>query len=280
MSGPRMDFETLTKETIELSQNLSFDFENFDDEFLKNKSSLFQEDSPLESFSESPDGTTYFEGAGVVYLIERGVSTFCLRGLVSDDLSWEQDLLENKDKDFLKLFRLSEADFEQIEKVSFFPTPSLEIAESIVKTMINRRFPLAETSLCNLSDPGFSWWMDQGESEIKIYFQSHSIDRDKLLIQLGPLGDPMLAAKMMQKASSTLKHFFPIKEYSITNKSISISCCDSGIESFSELTRLFSEGEFFWEEILTMGSGPHYEVLQYLHHLSYRRRFWRLVTEF
>jgi hypothetical protein len=163
MSGPGMDFETLTKETIDLSQNLSFDFEKFDDNFFKNNSNLFSEIDDEEAFSVGLESAPAYEGPGVVYYIEKGVSTFCIRGLVSDDLAWEQDLLESKDKDFLKLFRLTENELDQIEKIGFFPTPSLEIAESIVKIMMNRRFPVAEASLCNLSDPGFSWWMDQGE---------------------------------------------------------------------------------------------------------------------
>jgi hypothetical protein len=287
MSGLSMDFETLTKETIELTQNLNFDFEKFDDEFSKNHSSRFinREESNLIDFSDSEEDTSQiplnctYQGPGVVYLIEKGISTFCIRGIATDDLAWEQDQLETQNSDFLKQFRVSSENLEQCNSIRFFETPSEEIAQGIIKTMMNRRFPIAEASLCNLSDPGFSWWMDQGETEINIYFQSHSIDRDKLLIQLGPLGDSNLATTMMQKASSTLKHFFPIKEYSITPRSMSISCCDTGIEGFSELARLFAEGDFCWEEILSMGSGQHFEVLEYLHQLSFKRRFWKLVSE-
>jgi hypothetical protein len=28
-----------------------------------------------------------------------------------------------------------------------------------------------------------------------------------------------------------------------------------------------------------MGSGQHFEVLEYLHQLSFKRRFWKLVSE-
>ena len=274
-----MDFETLTKETLELTQNLNFDFEKFDDQFSKFNSEILADVSEQEVVDFSLGSQEEHSGTGIVYILEKGLSTFCLRGVASDDLSWEIEKLEEKDQDFLNLLRISKEEEQRVSEVRFFQTPNVSIAQNIVKTMMNRRYPIAEASLCNLSDPGFSWWMDQGETEINIYFQSHSIDRDKTLIQLGPLGDSAVAANMMQTASSTLKHFFPIKQYSVTSRSISISCCDNGIEGFSELARLFSEGEFHWEEILNMGTGTHHDVLEYLHLLSFKRRFWKIVSE-
>lgn len=274
MSGPSMDFETLTKETLELSQNLDFDFERFEDAFLP--AEKLPKDSIVDFFSDShaPE-----QGPGVVYLLESGLSTFCLRGISTDDLSLEYDLLQKKELSFLKLFRINDCDAEEVDKIAFFATPSKDVADSLVKDFMNRRFPIAETSLCNLSDPGFSWWMNCDESEINIYFQSHSIDRDKMLLQLGPLGEPAFAMKMLQKACSTLMHFFPIKDYSVTSRGVSISCAPEASAEFSEFSRVFTDGEFAWSEILEMGSGPHQEVLLYLQKLAYKRRFWRLVGE-
>ncbi len=280
MSGTNMDLETITIETIELTKNLNFQFKKFDDEFGDIHSRLTSdsvESTTIRDLS-SARNQEYF-GAGVVFLLEKGVSTFCIRGIASDDLSWEHGLLMAQKSDFLKYFRLTKEDQSEIEEIRFFPTPTVEIAEGIIKTMMNRRFPIKEVSLCNLSDPGFSWWMDLSESEINIFFQSPTIDRDKMFIQLGPLGDSTKAIEMLQKASSTLKHFFPIKEYSVTSRSISISCCENGLEGFLEFSRLFEEGEFFWEEVLKLGKGQHFEVLDYLYHLSCRRQFWRLISE-
>ena len=38
-------------------------------------------------------------------------------------------------------------------KLEFFPCESFELAQVICDTMMNRRFPFEEDSLCNISDP-------------------------------------------------------------------------------------------------------------------------------
>ena len=45
--------------------------------------------------------------------------------------------------------------------------------------MINRRYPLEDNGLVNISDPGATWLMKYDEKEISLYFKSMALsDRD------------------------------------------------------------------------------------------------------
>lgn len=289
MSRTTIDFDLLAQETLELSQNLRRDI------IQKSSQSPHQEDlfsftdfsnltdDSLFDFSEDENGgsedvyeaeSPAFEGPGLLFVIDKGISTFCLRALPCDDLEWEWDKVLRKDAKTLEYFRLGE-DWS-LDDFRVYPTKDQAEAEMIADQMVNRRFPRQEAILCNLSDPGFSWWMDVSESQadFQIYFQSHGIDRDSSYTKLGPLGDPMIACHRLSRAIGHLQGLISINEYSATDKAFMISSSKRSCEKFSSFLKIFTVGEFPWQEELEKSSGEKQTLLLYLRELASLRRFW------
>lgn len=314
MSDLSMDLNTLAQETLELSENIrkellkkkgdntkqgdffSFDEFNGDEvdylldhpqeihssqdalpDFQEEDAFDFSEPSPLEvqenleEFQESP------EGPGILYRLDKGISTFCLRGLVSEDLHWDLEAIERQDVDVMRSLKINEE--EQISEIRYFMTDDYPMAETVADQLINRRFPRQEAMLCNLSDPGFSWWMNIEDNGFSIYFQSHGIERDDSLIQLGPLGDPMIASRRLNRALSVLRQIFPVNEYCATDKFFQVSCTGHGHPGFEAFGRLFTHGEFAFEEVLDTFKGDDLTLFLYLRELAALRRLWLQVQK-
>ncbi len=142
--------------------------------------------------------------------------------------------------------------------------------------IINRRFPHQEDSLCNISDPGFSWWMDVSGSggRFEIFFKSHGINRADKYIQLGPIGDGGVAALRMNQARTLLRSSFPISEFSCDDKSFSVASQKPDHLGFISFKNIFLEGinntdtENFPDN--SMGRTLYY----YFHELAIVRKFW------
>ena len=214
-------------------------------------------------------------GPGVVYKLEKGISTFCLRGIATSDMEWEREALERLDPKVMKALRLTNCEDEISDELGFFATQDEAFAETIIDELINRRFPRQEASVCNLSDPGFSWWLSCENMSFEVYFQSHGIERDENLIQLGPLGDPFIAYQFFKKSFSFLKSQFSINEFSATQKGFRVSCGQSSADKFQELIQLFIDGNFPWgESVFKDKNSPDKELLLYFYEISLLRKFW------
>lgn len=252
-----------------------------DDEFqLENQQEIGQEDSG-ENQIEPPQEEVLEDlgpqGPGLLYRIDKGISTFCLRGLASEDLMWDIEAIERQDVDVMRSLKIN--DEEQIQEVRFFETDDYPMAETIVDHMVNRRFPRQESMLCNLSDPGFSWWMDEGSGKFAIYFQSHGIERDSSLVQLGPLGDPMIAYRRLGRALSVLRRFFPVNEYGVTEKIFEVSTTNAAHPGYEAFAKIFLHGEFPFQELLPELSGEEHTLFLYLREVAALRRFWLTVQK-
>lgn len=275
MSRMTLDLNSLAQETLELSENIRA---NMGKEFLDaHQGEFLFEDRDTFDFSEEEDEPVQAptEGPGLFYKLEKGISTFCIRGVVSEDLAWDWEALEKGDTELSQKLKLSEEAAEE-ETVGFFPCDDLAVAETIYDQMINRRFPRQEAILCNLSDPGFSWWMDKDSHGIRVYFQSHGIERDSSLIQLGPLGDPLIAARRLSRSLGYLKNLFPVNEFSATDKSFMVSTTSSGQEPIKEFFDLFEKGEDSLLSQDLIKKDPTFSL--YLRELAALRRFWLEVT--
>lgn len=225
MDDGQLSFEALAKETMEMSRD------------LKSNEFSFEEDFSIQN--EEPKIVP--AGPGLLYRLEKGVGTFCVRGIVCDDLPEGFEELEDGDQNILDSLKIQER--EQVEEVKFYPTETKELAETIVDELVNRRFPVQEDILCNLSDPGFSWWMDEGADHFQIFFKSHGIHRAEDYIRLGPLGDPTIAASRFLKAESLFRSVFPVGEFVSSDKGFAISCTDSENINFKMLKNFFLVGE-------------------------------------
>jgi hypothetical protein len=311
-----MDLNTLAQETLELSENIrkellkknksdssqqgdffSFDEFNSDEiDFLleENAEHFLEEDTfdfstgPSEGdevekqIEEGPEelpteNLEAPEGPGILFRVDKGISTFCLRGLVSEDLHWDLEAIERQDVDVMRSLKID--DEEQISEIRYFMTEDYPMAETVSDQLINRRFPRQEAMLCNISDPGFSWWMKIDGQSFNIYFQSHGIERDDSLIQLGPLGDPMIAYRRLGRALSSLRQIFPVSEYSATDKFFEVSCTQENNPGFEAFSRLFTHGEFVFEEVLDDLSGEDLTLFLYLREIAAIRRLWLRVQK-
>lgn len=215
------------------------------------------------------------ETPGIIYKIENGSSTFCIRGYSVHNIKNAFNDLKSTNSSKRIILKLDKEIMP--ETVEFFETKSYELAEAIREQVINRRFPHQEDSLCNLSDPGFSWWMNVEESNsdrFEIFFRSHGINRADKYIQLGPIGDGPVAALRMNQARALLSSSFPISEFSCDDKSFTVASLKPDHLSFISFKNIFLKGvnntdlENFPDN--SVGRTLYY----YFHELAIVRKFW------
>jgi len=130
---------------------------------------------------------------GILYHIQKSPSIFVIRTLVSHNIREDYLKIIENPEDYPSL-RLIEGSSEELEsRLRFFIVENQYQAEVIHDQLNNRRFPVDEEMMCNLSDPGFSWWMTRKEGTLQVAFNlSSSLDS---AVKLGPLGDRELAVR-------------------------------------------------------------------------------------
>ena len=131
---------------------------------------------------------------GLLYHIQKSSSVFVIRTLVSKNIREDYLLILEEPVNYPSL-RLLEGGMDTIsERLRFFVVEDHSQAEIIHDQLCNRRFPMNEEMMCNLSDPGFSWWMTRRGDNLQVAFNLSS-SLDSGAVKLGPLGDRELAVK-------------------------------------------------------------------------------------
>lgn len=131
---------------------------------------------------------------GILYHIQKSPSVFVIRTLVSQNIREDYLRIMESPEDYPSL-RLTPGDSHELEsRLRFFIVDNQYQAEVIHDQLNNRRFPVDEEMMCNLSDPGFSWWMTMKEGTLQVAFNLSS-SLDDCAYKLGPLGDRELAVK-------------------------------------------------------------------------------------
>ncbi|MCK5882296.1 MAG: hypothetical protein KAG61_01300 [Bacteriovoracaceae bacterium] len=240
-----LSLESLAIETLELSKYLS-------------QKKLGQDITPAHDFdlsdhlyTNSPhfvDEKTdsYPEGAGLVFRIDKGISTFCLRGIPTNNIAETFKLLDQRDGE---LFHKLKIEGDDLIGVRYFESASVEQAEVIVNLLFNRRFPIDEDRICNISDPGFSWWMKKEDNSFQIFYNSISVDRASTLIKLGPIGDAKIAARFFMYLEGPLRELVQLTDFSSEQRSFRIEAKESS-DVFTQLFELFNSGhDIFSSEI-------------------------------
>ena len=203
---------------------------------------------------------------GVIYRIDEGNNTFCIRAIATSNIEEEFHHLN------FKMFKLEDA--ASISLINFYETPTVEQAQAVIDQISNRRFPKQEDLLCNISDPGFSWWMDVEYDRFEVFFRSHGINRMEKYIQLGPIGDQKMAALRMGQVQTLLRSSFPVSEFSSTEKGFAIGTLKPEHLGFKSFRDVFVKGENFtnFENFPdnTLGRTLYF----YFHELASIRRFW------
>ncbi|MBT3236959.1 MAG: hypothetical protein HN353_13470 [Bdellovibrionales bacterium] len=218
--------------------------------------------------SEVQDGLT---GPGLIYSLQGGANTFSIRGLATGSI---KQTLKNihDDSSLQRILKISE--YYPVEDLLYYPTPEKLEADVIIDHLGNRRFPYQEDSLCNLSDPGFSWWMQHDNNSISIYFKSFGIERVSNLVQLGPIADTALAISHLQEISKYLENLFPVAEVFCSPKQFTVATKDYSAECFNCLKKLFLDGEWGSSApYLRFNSLPKTPLL-FLSEVAAIRRFW------
>ncbi len=152
-------------------------------------------------------------------------------------------------------------------------------AEIIHDQLHNRRFPVNEELLCNLSDPGFSWWLTKKDKSFQISFNM-SVSEDQNTVKLGPLGDRELAIRIFQSFEGLVTSAGI--EMNIQNELNRVQFTDCEEFLLEELKDVFEFGvitetlkDLF--KILARkikNSSSLQETWFYLHELAAMRRFW------
>lgn len=221
---------------------------------------------------------SYPEAPGFIYKLEKGVSTFVLRILETQNISVSMEEL-NQDEALRKSLRL-EAN-QGLNELKYFETPTIEIALAVKDRLCNKRFPRNEQTLCNLSDPGFSWWLSHTPTSISISFKNYRLDDNDEYQSIGALGDSRLSATKLTQCQSLLRELFPVGHFFCNENLFGLETTNANIVAFEKFKRLFLEGRDI-EELFDVK--PHQEKhkasLVFLREISFVRKFWkRLESE-
>ena len=77
----------------------------------------------------------------------------------------------------LKMLKPIRSSVTNLDSVLFIEMKDSYRAQLIADLYHGKRFPIREEWLCNLSDPGFSWWLIiNDDGSLTIRFQSYGID--------------------------------------------------------------------------------------------------------
>lgn len=211
---------------------------------------------------------------GIIYRIEKGVNTFCLRMAAHLDLKAALKLIEEGDDELHEKLKIEENQEDIILEV--YPVENLFEAESICSTLAQRRFPLDEKALCNISDPGFYWWLSTSEGKLTVYFQSYGALEDASVEQIGPLFDAQVFRQVIGSVAQAYWQKNGVTNFLASRKSIT---WEGNAEVLHELSNWFSKGDIpasliAWAESKGMKS------LTYLvQEVASNRRFWREIQQ-
>jgi hypothetical protein len=225
------------------------------------------------------DRSAFPELPGIIYHVQKSTSIFVVRTLVSRNLREDFKKILERPEDYPSL-RILESNGKNSQRyLKFFIVKNPSEAEIIHDQLHNRRFPIDEEMVCNISDPGFSWWLTKKDQGFQISF-TMSVASDEKTIKLGPLGDRELA----------IKKFKELEEL-ITSSGINVNIQNevnrvqfNGSEDFliEELKDLFEFG-VITETLkslfkILLNKVSNHSLIEdnwyYLHELASIRRFW------
>ena len=206
----------------------------------------------------------------MAFFIDKSTGSFCLRGSAFSS----SEVLKDKD-----VLQAENHRFHRADEVHWFSCDSFSKAQVIVDQMMNRRFPFEDESICNISDPGASWWFHKESDGLKIYFKS--LGRKDEFQKIGPLGDSEIAKFRWDKAClffSTLRKDI-LLESEDNCISVKIDTGTNGNFVLESFVKLFSLGENSFKE-KDFSKNLEYKTLYlYLSELASIRKFWLMVEQ-
>lgn len=230
--------------------------------------------SKIDYESEIPENCS-----GILFHVEKKTSTFVIRVKTCDDLARDYKEISENPSSFPSL-RL-----EEDSKLSFFPCDSLQIAELIKRRFANKRFPMFEEHILNVSDPGDSWWMDTHDKGIRINLKLSRTNNIDQLVKLGPLGDAEDSGKTFSELRGYFQMLFSLGDFSSNSNYFEMCAEDINHPAFIGFKELLLNGEAsyeFWEQLRCLenryADSEFSESLKEANHfiveLSQLRSFW------
>jgi len=225
------------------------------------------------------------QGPGIIYHIQKSMGLFVLRTFISLNIrnDYVNILEEPGNYPALRLLEGS-GQVDISSRLRFFSVQNSLHAEMIHDQINNRRFPIEEETLCNISDPGFSWWLSTKGKGFKISFNlAHS--EYEGYIKLGPLGDQNVALKQFEHLSSILQQSGLDLEMQAEVNRFSLDEGEALI--IEELRKLFEEGIISESlahlfKLLARNYKDHTSLEStwfYLDELASMRKFWIQVQD-
>ena len=262
-----MEYDELVQETVQLGN------------ILRNQTAL---DKYLKGFNLDTDillerGSSSIASPGIIFYLNINSDTFCLRALASGNIKETLESLKVQDEDISNLLRINWDIFDQ--ELLTFSTSSFAEAEILVDNLANRRLPIREEAVCNLSDLGVSWWMESSDRKIKIFFQNYRVGPTSNFIRLGPLGESIIAMKRFKRMIEIFKENNCLKMSSLTDQSLEMDFDLSRKELYEEMYRFFFEGVSLSHNSIFLKNGKDETLRLYLNELSLTRRLWLQITQ-
>lgn len=258
----------------EFEKMMSDTFRHFDQHFAEHQLAATE--------VEEEDGAVVDElplGPGILYHIQKSTSIFVIRTWVSQNIREDYRAVLTAPEIYPSLRLLEGGSDSVVERLRFFPVDELSQAEIIHDQLSNRRFPVNEEMMCNLSDPGFSWWLTKKDGSFHVSF-TLSVIGSSTTVKLGPLGDQQLALHSFQ----ALEHLFQEAGLvlNVQNEMNRVQFSDGEEFLIEELQDLFeygvvSEGLTQLFKLLARNIADHAQLESawfYLQELACMRRFW------
>ena len=251
---------------------------------------LFQDRSPFKKESSDQDISNLpAEVPGVIYHLQKKTSTFVIRIIESQNLRQTYLSIKANPADYTGL-RLEEAEGDLSQKLRFFECDNLAVANAIKNQLSNKRFPLFEEHIFNVSDPSDSWWAKITPDSFRLLFKLSHTDSMNDLIKIGPLGDPDKCQEKFQYYRSYFNSIFATNELASAYGQFIVTPVDSSDFFYKSFVQLFTEGEAqhdFWMNLVNCernATDDHVrtfiqEANFFLMELAMIRRFWIVIQK-
>ena len=199
------------------------------------------------------------KGPGMVYQMISEEHIYRIQGTAVDDMRRASGLQRSE------------------EKVDYFSTPSLDLAQTLLDLVTGKMFPKTESTLFNIGDPMENWWMMQGRGWCKIVFRNYGLEESpgSGQVLLGFLGDSNMASIRFARLQGLIQQVFPGIKVDVSEKMIALKTVGEGaLLELKEMEGLFRFGKFpraLYEKTLADTSPTNF---YYLNELCTIRMFW------
>lgn len=223
------DLEALVNETFNISSK--------DLATEKERDSLF-------NFSDKKVFVAPQETVGLFYTVHKTATTYIVKSIISENLFEDYKGLLTYPENYPSLKFDFDEDIQ--DQLKFFECDSILFAKEIKKQICNKRFPLEEENLFNVSDYSDHWWIHESDNKIELSFKLRS--QNLKAIKIEALCEVNSLVSEIKELYSYLNLIFPVSEFSIADSKLLISTKE-GSERFDAFKEIFISGDAganFW----------------------------------